>query len=44
MKKYLLELPREVHAALKAQAALEEKSVKQLLLEIITEYLEKKGG
>lgn len=39
VKTYLLKLSEDLHSALKARAATEKKSVKDLLTEIIESYL-----
>jgi predicted HicB family RNase H-like nuclease len=42
MKKYLLDLPVELHSAAKARAAMEQISLKELIIRAVKKYLKEK--
>ncbi len=41
MKKYLMDLPVELHSKAKAKAAMEQISLKELIIRALNQYLER---
>jgi plasmid stability protein len=41
---YIRDFPEDLHRKVKAQAALEGTTMKDLIIRLLTEYLKKKGG